>query len=29
LRGADSIDFNDPPDGIDDPAVVEIVLAQQ
>jgi hypothetical protein len=29
LRGADSIDFDDPPDGIDDPAVVEIVLAQQ
>ncbi|UCC82813.1 MAG: hypothetical protein JSW46_17890 [Gemmatimonadota bacterium] len=29
LRGEDSIDFNDPPDEIDDPAVVEIVMELQ
>ncbi len=29
MRGEDSIDFDDPPDGINEPAVVEIVLEQQ
>ncbi len=29
LRGEDTIDFNDPPDGIDDPAIVEIVMELQ
>jgi hypothetical protein len=29
LLGEDTIDFNDPPDGTDDPAVIEIVLTRQ
>ncbi|NIN71242.1 MAG: hypothetical protein GTO46_04755 [Gemmatimonadetes bacterium] len=29
LRGEDSIDFNDPPDGVDEPAVVELVMELQ
>jgi hypothetical protein len=29
MQGEDSIDFDDPPDGIDDPAVVELVLVRQ
>jgi hypothetical protein len=29
LRGEDSIDFDDPPDGVDDPAAIEIVLERQ
>jgi hypothetical protein len=29
LRGEDSIDFDDPPDSVNDPAVVEMVLARQ
>jgi len=29
MQGEDSIDLDDPPDGIDDPAVVELVLVRQ